>query len=40
MVFVMVLASGVTRILTGLYLLGYMDFKNSYLSHVFPGLFQ
>ena len=40
MVFVLVLTSGITRILTGLYLLGYMNFQNSYLSHVFPGLFQ
>ena len=40
MVFVMVLTSGIARVLTGLYLLGYINFQDSYLSHIFPGLFQ
>jgi hypothetical protein len=39
-VFVMVLASGIVRVLTALYLLGYVDFRNSWLTHLFPRLFQ
>lgn len=39
-VFVMVLTSVVVRILTGLYLLGYMNFQHSWLTRQFPGLFQ
>jgi hypothetical protein len=38
MMFVMVLTSGIVRALTGLYLLGYVDFQNSWLTHKFPGL--
>jgi hypothetical protein len=35
----MVLASGIVRVLTALYLLGYVDFRNSWLTRAFPGLF-
>ena len=38
--FVMVLTSGVVRVLTALYLLGYVDFKHSWITHKFPSLFQ
>lgn len=38
--FVLVLASGLVRLLTALYLLGEMDFHHSWLTHKFPGLFQ
>lgn len=38
--FVMVLTSGIVRVLTALYLLGYVDFHNSWLTHKLPGLFQ
>jgi hypothetical protein len=38
--FVVVLTSGLARIFTAMYLLGYVDFKHSWLTHKFPGLFQ
>ena len=37
---VVVLTSGLARFVTGLYLLGEVDFHHSYLTHKFPGLFQ
>ena len=36
---VVVLTSGLARLVTGLYLLGEVDFHHSYLTHKFPGLF-
>jgi len=38
--FVMVLTSGISRVLTALYLLGEVDFHHSWLTHKFPQLFQ
>jgi hypothetical protein len=40
MIFVVVLTSGVVRVFTALYLLGYVNFQNSWLAHEFPSLFQ
>jgi Yip1 domain len=37
---VLILTSGLVRLLTGLYLLGEMDFHHSWLTHKFPSLFQ
>lgn len=37
---VIILTSGVVRAMTGLYLLGNVDFHHSWLTHQFPGLFQ
>jgi hypothetical protein len=37
---VMMLTSGVARVPTALYLLGWVDFKHSWLTHKFPSLFQ
>ncbi len=37
---VVVLTSGLVRLLTGLYLLGEVDFHHSWLTHKFPNLFQ
>lgn len=37
---VVVLTSGMARLLTALYLLGEVDFHNSWLTHKFPGLLQ
>ena len=39
-VFVVVLTSGMARLLTALYLLGEVDFHHSWLTHKFPHLFQ
>lgn len=39
-VFVVALTSGMARLLTALYLLGYVDFQHSYLTHKFPSLLQ
>lgn len=38
--FVVVLTSGMARLLTALYLLGEVDFHHSWLTHKFPHLFQ
>ncbi len=38
--FVVVLVSGMTRLLTALYLLGEVDYHHSWLTHNFPNLFQ
>ncbi len=38
--FVVILTSGMARLLTALYLLGEVDFHHSWLTHKFPGLFQ
>ena len=38
--FVVVLTSALARLLTALYLLGEVDFRHSWLSHYFSGLFQ
>jgi len=38
--FVVVLASGIARVLTGLFLLGDVDFNNSWFTHKFPHLLQ
>jgi hypothetical protein len=38
--FVVVLTSGLVRLMTALYLLGEVDFKQSALAHKFPSLFQ
>lgn len=37
---VVVLTSGIARVLTALYLLGEVDFQHSWLTHHFPSLFQ
>jgi hypothetical protein len=37
---VVVLTAGIARLLTGLYLLGEVDFHNSWLTHKFPTLLQ
>ena len=37
---VVALTSGLARFVTGLYLLGEVDFHHSYLTHKFPNLFQ
>jgi hypothetical protein len=37
---VVVLISGIVRVLTALYLLGQVDFNNSWMTHQFPTLFQ
>jgi hypothetical protein len=39
-IIVVLLTSGIVRVLTALYLLGEVDFKHSYLTHKFPSLFQ
>ncbi len=39
-VIVMVLMSGIMRVLTALYLLGYVNFRDSWLMRTFPSLFQ
>jgi hypothetical protein len=39
-IIVMVLTSGIVRVLTAFYLLGQVDFKHSWLTHQFPTLFQ
>jgi uncharacterized membrane protein YidH (DUF202 family) len=39
-IFVVILTSGMARLMTALYLLGYVDFRQSYLSHRFSSLFQ
>ncbi len=39
-IIVVTLTSGLVRVMTALYLLGYVDFHNSWLTHKFPGLFQ
>ncbi len=38
--FVVVLTSGMARLLTALYLLGEVDYHHSWLTHNFPNLFQ
>ena len=38
--FVVVLISGMARLLTALYLLGEVDYHHSWLTHNFPNLFQ
>jgi hypothetical protein len=38
--FGLVLSSALARLLTALYLLGEVDFRHSWLTHNFPGLFQ
>jgi len=38
--FVVLLTSGLARVFTAMYLLGYVDFKHSWLTHKFPTLFQ
>ena len=38
--FLVVLTAGFTRTLTGLFLLGELDYRNSWFTHNFPGLFQ
>jgi multidrug transporter EmrE-like cation transporter len=40
MIFVMLLTSGIERVMTALYLLGYIDLQNSYLARAFPSFFQ
>ncbi len=39
-IFVMVLTSALARVPTALYLLGEVNFRNSWLTHKFPSLFQ
>jgi hypothetical protein len=39
-IFVVVLTFGMTRLLTALYLLGYVDYQHSWLTDKFSGLFQ
>ena len=39
-IIVVTLTSGISRVLTGLYLLGDVDFQHSWLMHKFPGLIQ
>jgi len=36
---VVILTTGIVRLLTGLFLLGEVDFHNSWITHKFPGLF-
>ncbi len=38
--FVVVLTASIARVLPGLFLLGVVDFKNSWLTHKFPALLQ
>jgi len=38
--FVVVLTTSIARVLPGLFLLGVVDFKNSWLTHKFPALLQ
>ena len=38
--FVVMLTSALARVPTALYLLGEVNFRNSWLTHKFPGLFQ
>jgi uncharacterized membrane protein YidH (DUF202 family) len=38
--FVVILTASIARVLPGLFLLGVVDFKNSWLTHKFPALLQ
>lgn len=40
MIFVVIMMAGMARVLTGLYLLGIVDFHNSWLTNNFPNLFR
>lgn len=39
-IFVVVLTSGLARIITGMYLLGYIDLQHSWLSHKIAGIMR
>ena len=39
-IFVIILTSGMVRLLTALYLLGEVNYQHSWLTHQFPSLFQ
>lgn len=38
--FVIILTSGLARVFTAMYLLGYVDFRHSWVTQQFPSLFQ
>jgi hypothetical protein len=40
MIFVVIMMAGMARVLPGLYLLGVVDFNNSWLTNNFPNLFR